>query len=65
MWKDHDQGIATTLVAAFDPLLKSAGEGVFLSDCQLQDVLPYAKDPEFAERLWKLSESLVGGQSKL
>lgn len=65
MWKSHDQGIATTLVAAFDPLLERAGKGVFLNDCQFEDVLPYAKDPELAERLWKLSENLVSGQSKL
>ncbi|KAF2160860.1 hypothetical protein M409DRAFT_28740 [Zasmidium cellare ATCC 36951] len=65
VWKNHDQGIATTLAAAFDPMLKDAREGVFLSDCQFEDVLPYAKDSELAERLWKLSESLVGGQSKL
>jgi len=52
------------LVAALDPKLATA-EKVFLSDCQLEDVKDYAKRPEIAERLWQLSEQLVGEQAKL
>jgi hypothetical protein len=35
--------------------------GAYLSDCAVSEPLaPYAKDPENAEKLWKLSEKLVG-----
>ena len=64
-WKTHDQGIATTLVAAFDPKLSEQTEKVYLSDCQLEDVEDYAKDPDAAERLWQLSEKLTGYTAKL
>ena len=64
-WKNHDQGAATTLVAAFDPALK-ATDGVLLHDCQLfPDVAPHANDPKLAERLWTLSEKLVKREFKL
>ena len=60
VWKTHDQGIATILVAALDPKLERGnGKGVCLSDCQFEDVVEYAKSPEIAERLWGLSEELV------
>ena len=61
VWKTHDQGIATLLVAALDPKLATVQDKVFLSDCQFEDVKDYAKDPDIAERLWQLSQSLVGG----
>lgn len=63
-WKNQDQGVATTVVAAFDPKLTEA-EYVMLSDCQLEDVATYAKDPSIAERLWQLSERLTGEHAKL
>lgn len=61
VWKTHDQGIATTLVAALDPALAGPQDNIFLSDCQFEDLKDHAKDVEIAERLWQLSESLVGG----
>lgn len=60
MWKNHDQGNATTLVAAFDPALNKPQEKIFLADCRFEDVKDYAKDKHIAERLWQLSESLIG-----
>ncbi|KAK8080889.1 hypothetical protein PG997_008707 [Apiospora hydei] len=58
-WKTLDEGAATTLVAALDPALKALNEP-FLSDCQIAEPSPWAKDTECAETLWKLSEDLVG-----
>lgn len=64
-WKTHDQGVATILVAAFDPKLGESGKGVFLSDSQFVDVSKSATDPDTAERLWALSEKIVGGHARL
>ncbi|KAK5138480.1 hypothetical protein LTR08_000066 [Meristemomyces frigidus] len=58
-WKSRDQGVATILVAALDPELLGSNDLVMLSDCQLEDVATYAKDPKIAEHLWELSESLT------
>lgn len=62
-FKTLQQGCATTLRAALDPALEKE-EGVFLSDCQLTNdseiVAPWALDEGNAERLWGLSEELVG-----
>ncbi|KAF2867753.1 hypothetical protein BDV95DRAFT_502438 [Massariosphaeria phaeospora] len=63
-WKNHDQGCATTMVAAFDPALNDS-KGLILHDCQFCDAAPYAKDPKNAERLWALSEKLVKRDFKL
>ncbi|EAA35201.2 NAD(P)-binding protein [Neurospora crassa] len=68
--KTVQQGCATTLRAALDPELEKAGEdGVFLSDCQFTKdpelVAPRALDEEDAERLWGLSEELVGEKFEL
>ncbi|EMC96382.1 hypothetical protein BAUCODRAFT_107977 [Baudoinia panamericana UAMH 10762] len=63
-WKNQDQGVATTLVAAFDPKLAGVTDRVYLSDCQLEDVVDHAKDPALAERLWLLSEQLTAGDGQ-
>lgn len=62
-WKTQRQGASTTLVAACDPKLGlpgSDGSGVLLNDCQIWKAPPYAVDKSVAEKLWKLSEELVG-----
>ncbi len=64
-WYDLDQGIATILVAPLDPKLSNASTEVFLSDCKFEDVAASAKNPQIAERLWKLSESLTGVSPKM
>lgn len=58
-WKSLQQGIATHLVAAFDPDVGVSG--AYLADCAVQEPgKAYAGDKEGAERLWKLSEEMVG-----
>lgn len=59
-WKDLDQGSATTLVAALDPKLGEDKDAVYLADCQVTNAAPWARDPKAAERLWQLSEDIVG-----
>ncbi|KAI1077888.1 hypothetical protein F5B20DRAFT_549649, partial [Whalleya microplaca] len=58
-WKNPDEGASTTLVAALDPALNVCG-GLYLADCQFFPCADFAKDPSIAERLWSLSEELVG-----
>ncbi|KAK3490066.1 hypothetical protein B0T13DRAFT_405549 [Neurospora crassa] len=58
-WKSLDEGCATTMVAALDPALNET-KGLYLVDCQISDPHPHAKDEVAAERLWKLSEEIVG-----
>lgn len=38
----------------------SGESGKFLRNCAVYDVMPYALDPTSAEKLWELSEKLVG-----
>jgi hypothetical protein len=61
VWKTIPQGASTTIVAAFDPRIEPRS-GYYLQDCNIDDVAvkPYAVDDANAERLWKLSEELVG-----
>ena len=67
-WKTIPQCAATTCWAATADELQSAG-GLYCEDCHVADqdndnpvrgVRSYAIDPENAERLWTLSEELVG-----
>ncbi|KAL9114918.1 MAG: hypothetical protein Q9227_001161 [Pyrenula ochraceoflavens] len=61
--KTLEEGCATTLVAACDPELKPMeGSGsVYLNDCRIEDVKAgWAQDGEAAERLWGVSEEMVG-----
>lgn len=34
--------------------------GTYLDDCQVMDLVDYARDKETAGRLWALGEELVG-----
>ncbi|KAF9890516.1 hypothetical protein FE257_005921 [Aspergillus nanangensis] len=68
-WKGFDpkpveRGSATHIYAAFDSSLK-ANNGGYLLDCHVADpwtdtVKPWATSSVEAERLWRLSEKLVG-----
>ncbi|OCK75776.1 NAD(P)-binding protein [Lepidopterella palustris CBS 459.81] len=65
-FKTPSQGVATHVYAAFDPKLQ-ARNGAYLLDCHVGDpftetVKPWAISPIEAEKLWKLSEKLVGQQ---
>ncbi|EMR88683.1 hypothetical protein ACHAPC_005576 [Botrytis cinerea] len=64
VWKSLEQGTSTTLVAALDPALKDHS-GVYLSDCQITETAEYTTNPDYAERLWELSEKLVGQKFEL
>lgn len=58
--KTLDECAATHVVAAFDPRLAEYN-GAFLMDGNLSDdIQPTARNPDHVERLWKLSEKLVG-----
>ncbi|WP_243773716.1 SDR family NAD(P)-dependent oxidoreductase [Actinomadura barringtoniae] len=70
-WKTVEQGAATTIWAAVAPELEGVG-GHYLDDCAIatpwtaDDQPPFGHylarilDPERAERLWTLSEKLIG-----
>lgn len=71
-FKTVAQGAATTVWCATSPALAGMG-GVYCENCDLAEVLPgdfslptgmapWACDPEAAERLWELSESLTGAR---
>lgn len=62
--KDIDQGTTTHVFAAFDNGIAEYN-GAFFSDCHVADpsqeeVYSWATNKTDAERLWKLSEKLVG-----
>jgi hypothetical protein len=59
--KSLDECAATHVVAAFDTRLDNYN-GAYLHDANVapQEVQSTAKNPEDVEKLWKLSERLVG-----
>jgi len=66
-WKTPEQGSSTILVAGFDPKLNNP-PGLYFDNCQVAEKIPaveHATDPKIAERLWHLSEQLVGQEFKL
>ncbi|KAJ7024249.1 hypothetical protein C8F04DRAFT_1192668 [Mycena alexandri] len=60
-WKTIPQGAATTIVAAFDPRLNDTS-GSFLEDCVEANEKRHAvnSDPANAEKLWKVTEEIIG-----
>jgi len=67
-YKTIEQGAATSIWGATTPQLQGLG-GLYLEDCHIaapavpgQDggIEAYAIDPADADRLWRLSEALVG-----
>ncbi|KAL1882558.1 hypothetical protein Plec18167_002974 [Paecilomyces lecythidis] len=61
-FKTTDAGAATTIVAALDPKLGALQdtEGIYLQDCQIGSPAAHAMDLKASEKLWALSEELVG-----
>jgi hypothetical protein len=57
--KTLDECAATHVVAAFDTRLDGFN-GAYLENANLSDVEETAKKEEDVEKLWKLSEELVG-----
>ncbi|KAF8202069.1 hypothetical protein K438DRAFT_1671159 [Mycena galopus ATCC 62051] len=60
-WKTIPQGAAVIVTAAFDPSLDDKS-GSYIENCNENNkaVAPHASDPVQAEKLWTLSERLVG-----
>ncbi|KAJ3540961.1 hypothetical protein NM208_g4823 [Fusarium decemcellulare] len=60
--KTVPQAVASYIVAAFDPNIKDRS-GAVICAADIDDSTPdHAKNPDLAEKLWKLSEKLVGQQ---
>lgn len=60
-FRSKSQGVATYLTAMFSPdIIEHSGH--YVEDCKMnvEGTATYAKDPENAERCWKLSEEMVG-----
>jgi len=72
-FKDTEQGASTSVWAAVGPELEGVG-GLYLEDCAqaapwsedrpYSGFMPYALDPDSADRLWALSEDTVAGTSE-
>jgi NAD(P)-dependent dehydrogenase (short-subunit alcohol dehydrogenase family) len=70
LWKTTEQGASTSALLATSPLLKGIGGRYFVNneeavvvDRRTEDmtgVAPYALDPDNADRLWQVSEQLLG-----
>ncbi|OJJ50413.1 hypothetical protein ASPZODRAFT_129039 [Penicilliopsis zonata CBS 506.65] len=61
-FKNLPQGVSTHVVAAFDPRIEEHN-GAYLSDCQVlppDQIRCWGRDPVEAEKLWELSEEMVG-----
>ncbi|KAF8181204.1 NAD-P-binding protein [Mycena galopus ATCC 62051] len=60
-FKTIAEGAATTVVAAFDPRLDDT-PGAYLVDCNVANELiaPHSSNPVNAERLWNLTEQIIG-----
>jgi NAD(P)-dependent dehydrogenase (short-subunit alcohol dehydrogenase family) len=68
--KSHEQGAATTMVAAIDKDVEGRG-GFYLNDCEVQEiteskdlggggVAAYAMDEDLAKKLWAKAVQMVG-----
>jgi NAD(P)-dependent dehydrogenase (short-subunit alcohol dehydrogenase family) len=57
--KSLTQGASTTLTAALSPELVGK-EGSYLANCQVEETEEWARGQDKADKLWKLSEELVG-----
>ncbi|KAJ6595083.1 hypothetical protein DFH09DRAFT_1357831 [Mycena vulgaris] len=60
-WKTIQQGAATTVAAAFDPRISDQA-GAYLDNSTVanETVVPHTSDPANAERLWTLTEKIIG-----
>ncbi|KAJ7081113.1 hypothetical protein B0H15DRAFT_855091 [Mycena belliarum] len=61
VWKTIPQGAATTVTAAFDPRLNDK-PGAYLDDSKEANhkLASHISEPEIAEKLWAVSEEVVG-----
>ena len=54
-----EKGAETVVYLASSPEVQGASGGYYV-DCKLAETSPAARDDDAAERLWRLSEQLVG-----
>ncbi|KAH8893103.1 putative short-chain dehydrogenase [Thozetella sp. PMI_491] len=54
-----NQGTAVLLWSVLDPALRKSS-GSWLQECQIRSARDYATNADYAEKLWNLSETLVG-----
>ncbi|KAJ7164481.1 hypothetical protein C8R46DRAFT_1278850 [Mycena filopes] len=61
LWKTLHQGAATQVTAAFDPRLDDKA-GAYLCDSTVanEKAAPHSTDPANAERLWNVTEKILG-----
>ncbi|KAJ7446948.1 hypothetical protein FB451DRAFT_1536641 [Mycena latifolia] len=60
-FKTIPQGAATTVVAAFDPRLNDVPDAYLLDGVVANEkIAPHSADPANAERLWTLTEEIIG-----
>ncbi|KAK9420697.1 putative Oxidoreductase [Seiridium unicorne] len=57
--KTMTQGAATTLVAALDPEIPVKAPA-YLANGHIHEALDYATDPEKADKLWSITEEILG-----
>ncbi|KAJ7179782.1 hypothetical protein C8R46DRAFT_1325611 [Mycena filopes] len=60
-WKTLQQGAATQVTAAFDPRINDKA-GAYLCDSAVanEQAAPHSTDPANAERLWNITEKIIG-----
>ncbi|KAJ7035330.1 hypothetical protein C8F04DRAFT_1098904 [Mycena alexandri] len=60
-WKTIPQGAATTVVASFDPRINDK-PGAYLNDSTVanESIAPHSSDPANAEKLWAVTEKIIG-----
>ncbi|EPS38435.1 hypothetical protein H072_7820 [Dactylellina haptotyla CBS 200.50] len=58
-YRSLNQGVSTQIFAAFSPSIIDQNGG-YLYDCQIKPAAPHATSLEDANRLWALSEDMVG-----
>ncbi|KAJ7153996.1 hypothetical protein C8R43DRAFT_1186907 [Mycena crocata] len=60
-WKNIPQGAATTVAAAFDPRLEDKPGAYLVDSAEANDqIAPHTSDPANAEKLWTVTEHLIG-----
>ncbi|KAJ7159715.1 hypothetical protein C8R46DRAFT_1224287 [Mycena filopes] len=60
-WKTLPQGAATQVAAGFDPRINDQ-PGAYLADSVVanKEIAPHSSDPANAERLWSVTEKIIG-----
>lgn len=60
-FKDLGAGTSTHIVAAFDPSIVK-DNGAYLEDAHVSEAtcVPHGKDMEAAQKLWEISEKIIG-----